>query len=396
MTVITPANRLKIGILGSLCDNDLVWAEHFLRFGHDAFVLRFGPFKAADLGRRAFRLLSPERVMAVPGGMRALWKLRQFDAIVVNSGVLGSAVGPLFFLYPLFRKLGWPPYINISTGSDVAEQAIENGYGGLLQRATLRNASMNMLSSLPHVLKNAIALKLTNACVLPLPWTPFEPPAPGEEELPEVFRRRSEGELLLFHASRLDWGENDNKPSRVSTKGNDRFFKALALVARDAARPLRCIVLKRGSDVEPAERLIKSLDLEEIVVWHRELTPKEYQIAVQACDLFVDQFDVGGLGGSAVEALLLGVPVLTYLDEDATRHRYPEMPPVLNARSVADIERQIRRALEPGVVGDLKQKAKAWGTVYGWASVVPRYLLHLELATGKRILSYGLDDGAGR
>lgn len=60
-----------------------------------------------------------------------------------------------------------------------------------------------------------------------------------------------------------------------------------------------------------------------------------------AADVIVDQFAVGSLGSVSFEALCLGRPVLTYL-APFNLMGYPCPPPILNARTKADILRLLR------------------------------------------------------
>ena len=141
--------------------------------------------------------------------------------------------------------------------------------------------------------------------MLPFPYHPIE-----------VAPERSDGdrpELVLFHPSNLGWGITDPGARRNSTKGNDRFLRALAHFAEETSHPLRVIALNRGPDREVAHELVTELGLADIVEWRASLTHPEFYATIRDADVVVDQFDVGGMGGITWESMALGTPVLAYL-----------------------------------------------------------------------------------
>jgi hypothetical protein len=308
--------------------------------------------------------------------------LRRFDFAFTYTAQLVFDAGRLRRAYPLLQRLGWPAYAAICSGSDVMERAIEDGPGGRLQRAAMRGAAVNVVPNYPMALENAVRLRLPRVAVLPLMQSALTP-----DELRALPRagpsfRRDDDELLLLHASHLDWGETDRRPGRVSTKGSDRFLRALAEVASRSQRRIRAIVLDRGADRVPARRLVTELGLDNVVTWHEPLTRPRLFDAIRDADVVVDQFDVGGLGMTSWEAMALGTPVLMHLDERLDRLVHDHPTPVLRAQTVEEIVVQLQRAVDPDELDRVRAGVDAWVRSNHAAEHLPRYLLYAALATG--------------
>ena len=60
------------------------------------------------------------------------------------------------------RFLGLPPVINLTTGSDITELAVERSLHGLLYRQYLRFVDLNWCLPMPHALQNITRLKVPN------------------------------------------------------------------------------------------------------------------------------------------------------------------------------------------------------------------------------------------
>ena len=72
-----------------------------------------------------------------------------------------------------------------------------------------------------------------------------------------------------------------------------------------------------------------------------------------------DQFDIGWLGASAMEAMAQGIPVMIYIDESCTPLIYEKPPPVLNCKTEDDVFEAImgnqnRQKLQK--IGDISER----------------------------------------
>jgi hypothetical protein len=244
----------------------------------------------------------------------------------------------------------------------------------------MRAAAVNVVPNYPVALENAARLRLPSVAVLPLLQSALSP-----AELRALPRsgpsfRADDDELLLLHASA------DGRAGRISTKGNDRFFRALATVVRRSRRRIRVIVLDRGPDRDTAHRLVTDLGLDGAVTWHEPLPRMRLFDAIRDVDVVVDQFDVGGLGMTSWEAIALGTPVLMHLDERLDRLVHDEPTPVLRARTEEEIEEQIVRATDPDELQRERAEILAWTERHHAGAYLPQYLVYAALASGDAAL----------
>jgi glycosyltransferase involved in cell wall biosynthesis len=378
-----------IAVIGSITGIDFALADAVIAAGVPATVLR-GEADGALNPRSAalYPHLSAADIVFFRSKNELLRLLREYDVVFSFTAALGMWLGRRIYLYPLLRRLGWPPYINMATGSDVAERALEPTREGRIQRFTMRHAFAQGLPPFPDVIRTAASLRLGNVCMLPLAHiSPLD--GDGDPHAPPPRRfRRSADEFLIFSPSRFDWGEADPGP-RASTKGNDRFIRALARFARESPRPVHAVLLDRGADRENAKALVGELGLDEIVTWGPSLDRDELFAAMFEADLVVDQFDVGAFGLTALEAFQVGRPVLTYVDETCERLVYDESSPVLNAHTEDEILARLREAAESDELRRRTESARRWAHGRSFGSLLPRYLLYATLATGKPAVDFG-------
>lgn len=397
----TPAKGAgRFAIVGAHVDNDLVFAEHLVRFGHDVSVFRRKRTEEGErFGAGGFSRFGAGDVIEYSGPVDLVSKIRGFDYVFTFTASYPFALFYLLPVYPLLTRLGWPQYMNIGTGSDFSERIVAGGLDGFLQRLGCRNAHMNMVLNYPGTLRNVAKLRLSNACVLPFPYIPAKRVSGDSGVTVAASTRKNADEFLVFHPSHLDWGQTDNAAGRTSTKGNDRFIRALARFRQEGGRPFRATLLDRGSDRVPARRLVESLGLSDCVVWREHMTRDEFFATVCDADLVVDQFEVGGLGGIAWESMSLGTPVLMHLAQPNDLLSYDEETPILQAKSENDILAALHTASDPGWRDRQRVRIADWMKARDPRRMIPRYLLYASLATGKDFCGFwaterlaGVDD----
>jgi glycosyltransferase involved in cell wall biosynthesis len=157
--------------------------------------------------------------------------------------------------------------------------------------------------------------------------------------------------LIFFMASRVDerW------------KRSSLFLDAFAQFAPSCPQAT-LVVTGWGKDFEAARaRLAARSDLDGRVLLLSESVSKPRLFDLYAAaDVIVDQFAVGSLGSVSFEALRMGKPVLTYL-APFNLLGYPDPPPLLNARTRADILRCLHACAErPEELADIGRRAAAW------------------------------------
>jgi len=378
-------NKFDILILGSIAGHDLILAEHLSRRGLHCIVARkannntgieplFEYHQAYDLDKTIY--------------LRSEWEFlrltRNCKMIISLTGNLVSALGKL---WPLRRFLHIPPVINLTTGSDITELAKERSFHGWLYRQYLQYVDINWCANYPYALNNIIELRIPNVIFMRYPYYFLD------GELPEGLNSNEENPyydnvVRFFHPSNLDWKATDVGEHRNSSKGNDRFIKAFARAVAEGLDGY-CVILDRGPDKELAKALIGELNIENRFIWKPHLTREELLQEYLKCDVVIDQFDVGGLGGIAVEAMSLGKPVMMYLEEHSQRILYSNLPPVLNAYSEEDIYCQLLICKQRDQLKLMGKMVKQW--VYDnhhWKNCLDQFLFYYSLLTGDKVVKY--------
>jgi glycosyltransferase involved in cell wall biosynthesis len=380
-----PARRYRIAVLGNLASVDLGLAQALRELGIRADVLREGTLAPArDFDSRVFTDLPAEAVIHTRDSVDLIRRLRSYDYVFSHSAQIGFWIGRFLPLYPLLQRLGWPPYANFGTGADIMERSLEDSLPGEIQRRTMRHAAVNVIPAYPGAVRATAQNRLTNVAFLPFIYRPtpaiayrmraeHKPPPPG-------------GPLRILHATNLDWGAADGGKARESTKGGDRFIRALARFRAETDRELSVTMLDRGPDRAAAREMVEELGLGDVVTWHEELPHHDLYAAMVDADLIVDQFDIGALGGIAWEAMTLGRPVLTYVAPSTGALIYDEPPPVLNARTEDQILVRLREATEPRRLQEVAEATERWIEPRTGGVQLARYLVYPALAAG-----HGLD-----
>jgi glycosyltransferase involved in cell wall biosynthesis len=233
-------------------------------------------------------------------------------------------------------------------GSDLRELAQGNSLNGYLLRRAYRKSRVVFFNNVDHVAYlKALGIEgvfLPN----PLDLDRFRPGTPS---------RRPDGfDFVVFHPSRLDWVGGDGE--RSSTKGNDRLIRAFARFLEERPRAL-LLLLNSGTDVAATKELVRELGIGGNVRFLERMRKDELVETIRSADVVADQFDVGAFGGTALEVLACGRPLLTYLKEDCARTCYGELPPILNGRDEEGILAQLRLAADSDLE-DLGARARAW------------------------------------
>ena len=366
------SKRYDVVLIGALAQMDLILADALSQEGLRCAIVRLPGTAKPDPSTwpsplRAFRLedLYPYR------NANWFWTFSRAATCVVSiTSVLPFALQGWWAALPW---LGYPPIVNVSTGSDVAELARERSRSGWVCRSLLRRAAVNYVPAYPEVVRSITALRLAN----------FEFFRYAYWLAPCTTTRRPDGPILFFHPSHLDWGFTDVKPSRNSTKGNDRFFRAFFRAAANGAN-IRCVLLDRGPDRGVARELIAKCGYADRFEWLPPLGQAALCERMRDCDVVVDQFDVGGFGGIAIEAMALGKPVLIHIDPDTWPLVYDTPPPILACRTEDEIHQAILRSQDRTAMAALGRQAAGWvDDNYRSGAVAKRMACKIAVITGK-------------
>ena len=368
-------------LVGSIAGLDIPLAEYLSRKGLSVALARQ---KLDAISTRERIEQSTEFMKALPSdhilefeNPNELLKIAQSARLIVTLG--GSLINYLKARW-LFRGiLGIPPVIYWHTGADIVERAVEKSLKGVALRHFMATVDVNVGLPYPDAQRIYSLLKTPNLRYWLFPYL-----------LPEISRDHSiqkGDQLRIFHPSHLDFKVNDPGAHRLTSKGNDRFICAYAQAIKGGLRA-SCVMLERGKDVEPAKALIHELGIADKVQWMPHLSRDELALQFQLADLVVDQFDVGALGGIAVEAMAMGKPVLTWVNEKAASVSYPEMPPVLNAPDEEGIYRALMHAQDADYLRERGLQSKAWVFRYhDWQSCLDPLITYFYEEMGQSTLN---------
>lgn len=373
---ITPTERVfDFVVIGNLLDNDLIVARFLSQRGYDVVVVRR---PGAGMEPRHVSLGDDcrDRIEIVPytGALSFLELCRRGRGIISVSGTIFRFLGS----YWRFRKwLRLPSYVNITTGSDITELAVQDSEDGCRYREMLRNAAFNVIPLYPTALVNVRNLGISNFSYHRYPY--YLPPRVTPKK-----RREGDSSIIFFHYSRLDWGDSDSGKHRKSSKGNDRFIRAFI---RSIASGLdaRCIILDRGEDRINAKALIDDLGGTAFFEWCPPMPRNILFQAIADADVIVDQFEIGGFGSGSMEAMAQAKPLMIYIDRTAFEINYGEQPPILNCRTEIEIYEVLMRCSDREYLRELGEAAYQWvHKFHGPNANYNDFLYRLEVATGCR------------
>lgn len=147
---------------------------------------------------------------------------------------------------------------------------------------------------------------------------------------------RKNHDLVIFHHTRHLW---KNAPDLVSTKNNDRLFIGFSEFLRTRKDVKSCIItFEYGFDVRESKKLVADLGIERYVFWFPLAERKEIMMGLKLADICAGEFNLSWLTYCvANEALALGIPLMHYRDDKLYLQDYPELYPMINARTSEDI-----------------------------------------------------------
>lgn len=372
-------------IIGALVGTDIIMAEHLSRKGLNVVVARYKgrESRSIEVPSGYLRAFDTNKIVAVTPGFE-FWQLTRKSKLILSiTGTLVPYMGKL--LWPFHRFLRLPPVINLSTGSDMTELAVEKSLRGAAHRQYLRFVSLNWLLPLPHSIINAVNLNLSN--VVFMACFPYLLPInlDIDKNIGKVSNPRlSKNTLRLFHCSNIDWSYSNFKPSRNSTKGNDKFLKAFIEAVQNGVN-VHLIILDRGSDSKIAREMIVRAGVESSVTWKGNLSREELYAEMRRADVVVNMFAHGGAGGISYEAMSLGRPVMQYADPNFFDLLYGGTPPpFINCRTKEEILGKIVWAAQTKSLPEIGRRSQAWVTQHvDPERTLTKFLFYYSLLTGE-------------
>lgn len=342
-------NEYDVLCIGAHFNNDILWAKALEREGLQCAILRYpaDPVPAEELVQGSFPSHLKDRIIIRKNALHALAVMRKAKAVFTTTGSVLGHLGPFA---NILEFLPLPPVFNATTGSDINELAVEQSAIGKQYRRLLRHCAMNFVHPYTQALKNIEKLDLKNCTLMRYPYL-----LPEREAYPPVTTEK----IQYLHPTNLDWGETDNKPGRVSTRGNDRFLRAFFRALKDGAN-IHCTILDRGADQDIAKQMVRDSGYAEHFTWLPSQTPADLRKLILEADIIADAFDVGAFGSIALESMIQAKPVMTYIDLKAASKVYDGPPAILNVKSEEDIYDMIMSHQDRSALCELGEQACQW------------------------------------
>ncbi|SMF33932.1 glycosyltransferase [Desulfovibrio gilichinskyi] len=378
--------KYDVGIIGNLCTVDLNIANSLAELG--VKVLVFSKANSSSKGKTIDNYHNNSTAKYDIHNYRSsLDFYLQACSCKILLSFTGAVLGPMKKIYPLRFLPIFPPIINFATGSDITEFMGEKNLKSFLFRLHLRMSSMNCMVEYPHALKNILHYKIPKVYFMPFPA--FRLP---DKKLPFP---DSKIKIIFFHPSHLDWQVSDSHKVRYSSKGNDRFIRAFIRAIKNGMNA-QCVILDRGSDSSEAHSIIDQSGVKESFIWKKDLSRDELFQEFLNCHVVVDQFDVGGLGGIAAEAMASGRPVITYIEKNCSRLIYGgDTPPVMNCWSEDEIYNQILACADLDMISVKAEDSYTWvNRQHNCNIVCDKILFYISLITGQKFKDYGWNKNA--
>lgn len=120
-------------------------------------------------------------------------------------------------------------------------------------------------------------------------------------------------------------------------KGNDRIIRAVASLASQYAGRFKVVFIEWGAEVSLSKQLIDQLGIADFFHWIPPLPKNELLALYSNVDCVIDQFILPCIGSVTLEAIALGCPVITALDDKAMEEFYGASIPLLNCHQPDEI-----------------------------------------------------------
>jgi hypothetical protein len=328
---------------------------------------------------------------------RVLRQFRQFPAEVLQSvddfaSTVANQFADVLEYYDVIQGYstdGFIPFINgfknyaCYEHGTLREIPFEKSHDGITCSSSYENAAFSFVTN-SDVLPSVKRLKLERTRTVYLPHAFDDRKVSDFLSKLEVTKQASTTPTF-FSPTRHHW---HTAPVSMQ-KGNDVFLNATARIAR-TNRNFRITLVEWGVDVQRSKDLIRSLGIEDMVVWRPTLNKAELWQVYWSCDAVVDQFMIPAMGGVTFEAMALGRRVITRIDEAQAAEFFGVAPPCLMADCVESCAARMFEVLDdPSDEAGRGNAARVWFKRFHSTQRV----IELQLAAYKRILHAGPDTG---
>ena len=339
---------------GDITDLGLAPSVKLAERGLPSWVFRHNLDSDWQANIHRYKVATPEHISMWPQHMPHLPTmdaLSKYDALLVSQ-------------FPYLGLLSGRPYLFGQIGGEIWFEAARNDMTGIITRRGIENAYAILVSN-PITFAHARRYGLRN--LLYVPWSLDEKryqPADAEETRSE-WKRSIGGKFFVLTSMRID---NQWKGARHALDG----FSQFAAKEPDA----RMIVLGWGEDLEAAKVELEKRNIASRVLTVPIVGKRKLLKYLQAADVVIEQFVLGYYGGSGLEAMACGKPVIMRIERD----QYDALvdvgaPPTLDAENADDVEGQLARLCSDrqfaAEVGDQTRKwfiaaqsSRRWSNTY--------------------------------
>ncbi len=257
--------------------------------------------------------------------------------------------------FPIFSYISHRPYVVQTQGSDLRELAFSGSIKGRLLKKAYQKAGFVITSQPDHV-PLIPKLGIKNWIFLPAPWTIDPPP---------YYAPENSGIFTIFHPANLDW----------RLKGNDILVRGFAKFVKDNPSS-ELIIVDRGVDSGRTHELVDSLGVADKTRFMPGplLHPQLFDMYMRS-DLVADQFALGSMGTSIIEAMLCARPAMIFLHKGLHNELYPEPPPVLNVSNPDEVCEGLELMKDAKTRVRYGQKCRAWASKFHSPKIVCKKLI---------------------
>jgi hypothetical protein len=118
-------------------------------------------------------------------------------------------------------------------------------------------------------------------------------------------------------------------------KGNDIIIQGIAKYKKLNPN-IEVHFVEKGEDVDAAKNLCRYLEIDDIVIWHKEMPFQDLVDKIMEVDICIDQVGSHWIG-AGVYAMKLGVPLIANTYPAIKTGVWPDKNPVLNSKNPEDV-----------------------------------------------------------
>lgn len=291
-------------------------------------------------------------------GTLAAWSLAlsRFD-VIIGYGLDG--------IHPLLA--GKRPYLAFEHGT-IRSIPFEDNAQGRRCAAAYKAADGVLVTNCDNRVA-AERLGVRHYRFLPHPVNEMPPDESRANRLREELRASLGAEFLVFHPARQHWDPALRDPNWE--KGNDILIRGFAEFLARTDRRAGLVMVRWGHSLAQTDALLASLGIADRVHWIEPLPHVRMSEMVLATDVVADQFHIGAFGSLTPKGLMLGRPVLLKLDESMHRWCFPELPPVLQSATPAEVRDHLcRMRSDPAAYRETAAASSRWYRRYHSNDVV--------------------------